>query len=306
MLPMNTGVEAAESSIKLARKWGYKCKKIPENQAKVITCEDNFWGRSIAAVSSSTDPSAYENYGPFVPGFVNIPFNNISRLEEEIKDPNVCAFMVEPIQGEAGVVVPDDGFLTKARELCTKNNVLFITDEIQTGLGRTGKRLAIDYENVKPDILVLGKALSGGLYPISAVLADKKIMDVIEPGTHGSTYGGNPLAAKVAIAALTVLEEEKLAENAFKMGNLLRKGLGQLDKDIVLANRGKGLLNAIIINNERVDAFDFCLMLKENGLLSKPTHDNILRLAPPLVITESQIYESLEIISKTIKQIKQK
>lgn len=303
---MNTGVEAAESSIKLARKWGYKCKNIPENKAKVITCEDNFWGRSIAAVSSSTDPTAYENYGPFVPGFVNIPFNNISRLEEELKDPNVCAFMVEPIQGEAGVVVPDDGYLTKARELCTKYNVLFITDEIQTGLGRTGKRLAIDYENVKPDILVLGKALSGGIYPISAVLADKKVMDVIEPGTHGSTYGGNPLAAKVAIAALTVLEEEKLAENAFKMGNLLRKGLGQLDKDIVLAHRGKGLLNAIIINSDRIDAFDFCLMLKDNGLLSKPTHDNILRLAPPLVINESQICESLDIISKTIKEIKQK
>jgi len=249
MLPMNTGVEAAESSIKLARKWGYKVKGIPTNQAKVITCEDNFWGRSIAAVSSSTDPTAYENYGPFVPGFTNIPYDNLERLEQELKDPNVCAFMTEPIQGEAGVVVPSDGFLTKARELCTKYNVLFIADEIQTGLGRTGKRLCVDHENVRPDILVLGKALSGGLYPISAVLADHKIMDVIEPGTHGSTYGGNPLAAKVAIAAIKVLEEEKLSENAMKMGQILRKGLGEMDKDFVVSHRGKGLLNAIVINN---------------------------------------------------------
>lgn len=224
MLPMNSGVEAAESAIKLVRKWGYKVKKVPSNQAKIIFCEDNFWGRSIAAVSASTDPSAYENYGPFVPGFINIPFNNIERLEEELKDPNVVAFMTEPIQGEAGVVVPSDGYLPKVRELCTKNNVLFIADEIQTGLGRTGRRLAVDHENVRPDIVVLGKALSGGVYPISAVLADRHIMEVIEPGTHGSTYGGNPLAAKVAIAALTVLEEEKLAENAEKMGKLLRKG----------------------------------------------------------------------------------
>lgn len=224
MLPMNTGVEAAESSIKLARKWGYKIKKVPSNQAKIIFCENNFWGRSIAAVSASTDPSAYENYGPFVPGFINIPYDNIEALENELKDPNVVAFMAEPIQGEAGVVVPSDGYLTKVRELCTKNNVLFIADEIQTGLGRTGRRLAVDHEKVRPDIVVLGKALSGGVYPISAVLADRHIMDVIEPGTHGSTYGGNPLAAKVAIAALKVLEEEKLTENAEKMGNILRKG----------------------------------------------------------------------------------
>lgn len=303
---MNTGVEAAESSIKLARKWGYKVKKIPQNQAKVICCEDNFWGRSIAAVSASTDPTSYENYGPLLPGFVNIPFNNTERLEQELKDPNVAAFMVEPIQGEAGVVVPTDGYLTKCRELCTKYNVLFITDEIQTGLGRTGTRLAIDHEGVRPDMIVLGKALSGGLYPISAVMADKHIMDVIEPGTHGSTYGGNALAAKVAIAALTVLEEEKLAENACKMGNILRKGLGQLDKDIVIAHRGRGLLNAIIINDCVIDAFDLCLKLKDNGLLSKPTHDNILRLAPPLVITEQQIYESLDILTKTLKEVKQK
>lgn len=304
MLPMNTGVEAAESSIKLARKWGYKVKKIPHNQAKIICCENNFWGRSISAVSASTDITAYENYGPFTPGFINIPFDNIERLEQELKDPNVAAFMAEPIQGEAGVVVPSDGYLTKVRELCTRYNVLFIADEIQTGLGRTGTRLCVDHENVRPDILVLGKALSGGLYPISAVLADKKIMDVIEPGTHGSTYGGNPLAAKVAIAALTVLEEERLAENADKMGKLLRKGLGQLDKDIVISHRGKGLLNAVIINEKRIDAFDFCLKLKDNGLLSKPTHDNILRLAPPLVITEAQINQSLDIINETIKEIK--
>lgn len=304
MLPMNTGVEAAESSIKLARKWGYKEKKVETNCAKIITCENNFWGRSIAAVSSSTDPSAYENYGPFVPGFTNIPFDDISALEKEISDPNVVAFMVEPIQGEAGVVVPKDGYLKKVRELCTKHNVLLICDEIQTGLARTGKRLAVDHECVRPDILVLGKALSGGLYPISAVLADHCVMDVIEPGTHGSTYGGNPLAAKVAIAALTVMEEEKLAENATKMGNLLRDGLAKLDKDVVLGYRGKGLLNAIIINNDRIDAFDFCLKLKDNGLLSKPTHDNILRFAPPLVINQAQICESLDIINKTIKEIK--
>jgi ornithine--oxo-acid transaminase len=303
MLPMNTGVEAAESSIKIARKWGYKVKKIAENQAKVIFCENNFWGRSIAAVSSSTDPTAYENYGPFVPGFINIPYDNIERLEQKLKDPNVCAFMAEPIQGEAGVVVPSDGYLKKVRELCTKYNVLYIADEIQTGLGRTGRRLCVDHENVRPDIVVLGKALSGGVYPISAVLADRHIMDVIEPGTHGSTYGGNPLAAKVAIAALNVIEDEKLAENAEKMGKILRKGLNELDKNIVLSNRGKGLLNAIEINNNRIDAFDLCLKLKENGLLSKPTHDNILRLAPPLIITEAQIYESLDIIRKTLKEI---
>lgn len=303
---MNSGVEAAESAVKLARKWGYKVKKIPANQAKIVFCEDNFWGRSIAAISSSTDPTSYENYGPFVPGFVNIPYNNTEKLEQELKDPNVAAFMVEPIQGEAGVVVPSPGYLAKARELCTKYNVLFITDEIQTGLGRTGKRLCVDHDGVRPDIVVLGKALSGGLYPISAVLADHKIMDVIEPGTHGSTYGGNPLAAKVAIAALKVIEEEKLAENAENMGAMLRLGLSRLDKDIVISNRGKGLLNAIIINNDRIDAFDFCLKLKDNGLLSKPTHDNIIRLAPPLIITEAQIHESLDIISKTIKEIKSK
>jgi ornithine--oxo-acid transaminase len=303
MLPMNTGVEAAESAIKLVRKWAYKVKKIPTNQAKIVFCENNFWGRSIAAVSSSTDPTAYENYGPFVPGFINIPYDNIPALEKELQDPNVCAFMAEPIQGEAGVCVPSDGYLKKVRELCTKHNVLFIADEIQTGLGRTGRRLCVDHENVRPDIVVLGKALSGGVYPISAVLADHHIMDVIEPGTHGSTYGGNPLAAKVAIAALKVIEEEKLAENAEKMGQILRKGLSELDKDIVLANRGKGLLNAIVINNDRIDAFDLCLKLKENGLLSKPTHDNILRLAPPLIITEEQVHESLDIIRKTLKEV---
>lgn len=252
MLPMNTGVEAAESAIKIARKWGYKVKKIPKNEAKIIFCEDNFWGRSIAAISSSTDPTAYENYGPFVPGFINIPFNNLKRLEQELKDPNVCAFMAEPIQGEAGVVVPDAGYLTKVQELCKKHNVLFIADEIQTGLGRTGMRLAVDHENVQPDILVLGKALSGGLYPISAVLANNNIMSVVEPGTHGSTYGGNPLACRVGMAALQVLEEEKLAENAYKMGKILQKGLSELDKDVVISNRGKGLLNAIIINNGNI------------------------------------------------------
>jgi ornithine--oxo-acid transaminase len=301
---MNTGVEAAESAVKIARKWGYKIKNIPTNQAKIVFCENNFWGRSIAAVSASTDPTAYENYGPFVPGFINIPYDDIEALAVQLQDPNVCAFMAEPIQGEAGVVVPSDGYFKKVRELCTKHNVLFIADEIQTGLGRTGKRLCIDHEGVRPDMVVLGKALSGGVYPISAVLADRKIMDVVEPGTHGSTYGGNPLAAKVAIAALKVLENERLADNAEKMGKILRQGLGEMDKDIVVAHRGKGLLNAIVINNERIDAFDLCLKLKDNGLLSKPTHDNVLRLAPPLVITEEQICESLDIIRRTIKEIK--
>lgn len=303
MLPMNTGVEAAESAVKLARKWGYKVKNIPRNKAKIIFCENNFWGRSIAAVSASTDPTAYENYGPFVPGFMTIPYDNLEILEKELSDPNVCAFMAEPIQGEAGVVVPSDGYLTKVRELCTKNNVLFIADEIQTGLGRTGRRLCVDHENVRPDMVVLGKALSGGVYPISAVLADRHIMDVIEPGTHGSTYGGNPLAARVAVAALEVLEDEKLAENAEKMGQILRKGLSELDKSIVKSFRGKGLLNAIEIDNSRIDAFDLCLKLKDNGLLSKPTHDNVLRLAPPLVITEDQVNESVAIIKKTLKEI---
>lgn len=303
---MNTGVEAAESAVKLARKWGYKVKKIPKNCAKIVFCEGNFWGRSLGAISSSTDTSSYENFGPFVPNFVNVPYNCIEKLEEQLKDPHVAGFMLEPIQGEAGVVVPCEGYLTRVRDLCTKHNVLMICDEIQTGLGRTGRRLCVDHEKVRPDIVTLGKALSSGLYPVSAVLADKEIMDVIEPGTHGSTYGGNPLACKVAIAALEVLEEENLALNACKMGNIFRKGLTELDNEIVEIVRGKGLFNAIVINKIHIDASDLCVMLKNNGLLTKQTHDNVIRFAPPLIINQPQIEDALCIIQKTIKEIKKK
>ncbi|KAH8242147.1 hypothetical protein KR026_006423 [Drosophila bipectinata] len=299
VLPMNTGVEGGETACKLARKWGYLQKKIPANQAKIIFARNNFWGRTLSAVSASNDPSSYEGFGPFMPGFELIEYDNITALEESLKDPNVCAFMVEPIQGEAGVVVPSDGYLKKVRELCTKNNVLWIADEVQTGLARTGKLLAVNYEEVQPDILILGKALSGGLYPVSAVLCNDSVMLCIKPGEHGSTYGGNPLGCRVAMAALEVLQEEKLAENAFKMGELLRSELSTLPKDVVSVVRGKGLLNAIVIN-EKYDAWKVCLKLKENGLLAKPTHGDIIRFAPPLVINESQMRESIEIIKKTI------
>ncbi|XP_037933637.1 ornithine aminotransferase, mitochondrial [Teleopsis dalmanni] len=299
VLPMNTGVEGGETACKLARKWGYLKKNIPHNQAKIIFAENNFWGRTLSAVSASTDPSCYEGFGPFMPGFETIKYNDIAAVEKAIQEPHVCAFMVEPIQGEAGVVVPDAGYLKKIRELCTKYNVLWIADEVQTGLARTGRMLAVDYEEVKPDILILGKALSGGMYPVSAVLANDDIMLCIKPGEHGSTYGGNPLGCKVAMAALEVLIEEKLAENAEKMGNLLRSELSTLPKDIVSTVRGKGLLNAIVINS-KYDAWDICLRLKENGLLAKPTHGDIIRFAPPLVINESEMLESIDIIKKTI------
>lgn len=251
VLPMNTGVEGGETACKLARKWGYLEKKIPANQAKIIFARNNFWGRTLSAVSASNDPSSYEGFGPFMPGFELIEYDNVSALEESLKDPNVCAFMVEPIQGEAGVVVPSDGYLKKVRELCTRYNVLWIADEVQTGLARTGKLLAVDYEQVQPDILILGKALSGGMYPVSAVLCNDQVMLCIKPGEHGSTYGGNPLGCRVAMAALEVLQEEKLAENAFKMGDLLRNELSTLPKDVVSVVRGKGLLNAIVINQSR-------------------------------------------------------
>lgn len=302
VLPMNTGVEGGETACKLARKWAYKVKKIPDNQARTIFAEGNFWGRTLAAISSSTDPSAYNHYGPFMPGFLNVPYNDIPALEKELQNPNTCAFMVEPIQGEAGVVVPDEGYLRKVRELCTKYNVLWIADEVQTGLARTGKRLAVDHENVKPDILVLGKALSGGVLPVAAVLADNEVMLTIRPGEHGSTYGGNPLACKVAIEALKVLEEEKLAENAERLGKIVREELNKLPKDIVKLVRGKGLLNAIVIS-EKYDAYDVCLKLRSNGLLAKPTHGDIIRFAPPLTITEAQTRECLDIISKTITSL---
>ncbi|XP_034480892.1 ornithine aminotransferase, mitochondrial [Drosophila innubila] len=299
VLPMNTGVEGGETACKLARKWGYLKKQIPKDQAKIIFARNNFWGRTLSAVSASNDPSSYEGFGPFMPGFELIDYNNVAALAQALQDPTVCAFMVEPIQGEAGVVVPDEGYLRKVRELCTKNNVLWIADEVQTGLARTGRMLAVDYEEVQPDILILGKALSGGVYPVSAVLCNDDVMLCIKPGEHGSTYGGNPLGCRVAIAALEVLQEERLAENAFKMGQLLRSELSKLPKDIVSVVRGKGLLNAIVINS-KYDAWDVCMKLKDNGLLAKPTHGDIIRFAPPLVINEAQMMESIDIIKKTI------
>lgn len=298
-LPMNTGVEGGETACKLARKWGYSKKGIPDNQAKIIFAEGNFWGRTMSAVSSSTDPSSYSGFGPFMPGFEIIPYDDLEALEKAVADPKVCAFMVEPIQGEAGVVVPKDGYLKGVRELCTKHNVLWIADEVQTGLCRTGKRLAVDHEGVRPDILILGKALSGGFYPVSGVLANDPVMLSIGPGEHGSTYGGNPLGSRIALEALKVLEEEKLAENAEKCGKILRDELNALPKDIVTLVRGKGLLNAIVINKE-IDAMKICLKLRDEGLLAKPTHNHIIRLAPPLIITESQIHECADIIKKVI------
>ena len=304
VLPMNTGVEGGETAIKLARRWAYKHKGVPENQAKVIFAEGNFWGRTLAAISSSTDPSSYKDFGPFMPGFALVPYNDTVALETALKDSNVAAFMVEPIQGEAGVVIPDEGYLTKVRELCTKYNVLFIADEIQTGLCRTGKVLACDHENVKPDILILGKALSGGTMPVAAILANNEIMLTIKPGEHGSTYGGNPLASAVAIASLKVLKEEKMAENAEAMGQLLREELVKLNSPLIKTVRGKGLLNAIVIQHENPDAsWDLCLALRDNGLLAKPTHGDKIRFAPPLIITKEQIMECVGIISKSLKTL---
>ncbi|RPG57928.1 MAG: ornithine--oxo-acid transaminase [Flavobacteriales bacterium TMED191] len=304
VLPMNTGVEGGETANKLARKWGYLKKNIPENKARIIFAKGNFWGRTLAAISSSDDPSSYKGFGPYMPGYDLIPYNDLNALESELKDSNVCAFMVEPIQGEAGVVVPDDGYLAGVRQLCNKYNVLFIADEVQTGIARTGKMLACDYELARPDILILGKALSGGVFPVSAVLADDEIMLCIKPGEHGSTYGGNPLACQVAMAALKVVEDEKLADNSFKLGNLFRDELNEFIKTnkLVKSIRGKGLLNAILINDSpnSSTAWDICMKMKENGLLAKPTHGNIIRLAPPLVINKIQLLECISIIKDTI------
>uniref|UniRef100_A0A669CFU9 Ornithine aminotransferase n=1 Tax=Oreochromis niloticus TaxID=8128 RepID=A0A669CFU9_ORENI len=301
VLPMNTGVEGGETACKLARKWAYNVKGIPKNKAKIIFAEGNFWGRTMAAISSSTDPSSYEGFGPYMPGFELVPFNDIPALEKALQDQNVAAFMVEPIQGEAGVVVPDQGYLTKVRELCTKYNVLWIADEVQTGLARTGRRLAVDHEDVRPDVVILGKALSGGVYPVSAVLCDDEIMLTIKPGEHGSTFGGNPVACRVAIAALEVMEEEKLADNAQRMGEKLRAQLNKLPKDIVTTVRGKGLLNAVVIKETKdYDAWRVCLRLRDNGLLAKPTHGDIIRLAPPLIIKEDELEECIDIIQRTI------
>ncbi len=304
VLPMNTGVEGGETAIKLARRWAYVKKGVEENKAKIIFAEGNFWGRTLAAISSSTDPSSYHNFGPFMPGFENIPYNDIIALERAFQDKNVAAFMVEPIQGEAGVVIPDEGYLQKVRELCTAYNVLFIADEIQTGLARTGKMLACDHENIRPDILILGKALSGGVLPVSAVLADDFIMMNIKPGEHGSTYGGNPLACAVAITALTVLKEEKMTENAAAMGILFRDELAKLNSPHIKSIRGKGLLNAIVINHPNAEAsWDLCLILKEKGLLAKPTHGDKIRFAPPLVITKEQILACVQIIASALKEL---
>ncbi len=300
VLPMNTGVEGGETALKLARRWGYTKKKIPDGQAKIIFVKGNFWGRTLSAISSSTDPSSYSGFGPYMPGFEVIDYDNLGALEKACQDKNVAGFMLEPIQGEAGVVIPQTGYLKAAKEICERHNVLFIADEVQTGLGRTGKMLACDHENVRPDILILGKALSGGVLPVSAVLADDNIMLNIKPGEHGSTYGGNPLACRVAMAALQVLKDERLADNAARMGEMFRAEMNKLKVSWVSAVRGKGLMNAIVIDPKGpVDAWDICLRLKDNGLLAKPTHKNIIRLAPPLVINEKQMQESCQILHKT-------
>lgn len=302
VLPMNTGVEGGETAIKLARRWGYNVKGIVENKAKIIFAEGNFWGRTLAAISSSTDPSSFKGFGPYMPGFGLVPYNDLTALETAFKDDQVAAFMVEPIQGEAGVVIPDEGYLKGVRQLCDQYKVLFIADEIQTGLARTGKMLACDHENVRPDILILGKALSGGTLPISAVLANNEIMMQIKPGEHGSTYGGNPLACAVAIKSLEVLKTEKMAENAEKMGERLRQGLINLNSPYITTIRGKGLLNAIVIKHENPDAsWDLCLHLKDLGLLAKPTHGDKIRFAPPLIINEKQIDEAVGIIGAGLK-----
>lgn len=301
VLPVNTGVEAVETGIKLCRKWAYEVKGIAEGKAKIIVCEGNFHGRTSSVISFSTDPTAKKNFGPYMPGFEAIPFNDIDALTLALTDKNVAGFLLEPIQGEAGVFVPDDGYLAKAKNLCEKANVLFIADEIQTGLARTGKMLACDHENVRPDILLLGKALSGGVLPVSAVLCDDEIMMTIKPGEHGSTYGGNPLACKVAMTALQVLKEEKMAENADAMGDLLRSELNKLQSPYISIVRGKGLLNAIVIEHHNKDAaWELCLQLKENGLLAKPTHGDKIRFAPPLVITSEQLLECVSIISNSL------
>ncbi len=304
VLPMNSGVEGGETAVKLARKWAYEKKGIEENKARIVFVHGNFWGRTLAAISSSDDPSSYKGFGPYMPGYDIIDYNDLEALEKALKDPNVAAFMVEPIQGEAGVVVPHEGYLAGVRRLCTKYNVLFIADEVQTGIARTGKRLATDYEDARPDIVILGKALSGGVLPVSAVLADDHIMMCIRPGEHGSTYGGNPLACAVAMEALKVVERENLAENAFRLGELFRAEMQKLidESDLVTLVRGKGLLNAIVINDEEASntAWNICLKLRDNGLLAKPTHGNIIRFAPPLVINEEQLMDCVRIIRETI------
>ena len=305
VLPMNTGVEGGETAVKLARKWGYEVKKVANDSAKIIFVEGNFWGRTLGAISSSTDPSSTNGFGPFMPGYEIIPYNDIESLKDSLKDPNVVAFMVEPIQGEAGVVVPDDDYLKKAYDLCKESNVLFIADEVQTGIGRTGKMLCCEHHGFKPDILILGKALSGGVFPVSAILASDEVMLTIKPGEHGSTFGGNPVACEVAMAALNVIRDEKLAENADKMGVIFREKLQSYinESKIVEEIRGKGLLNAIIINDEENSdiAWNICLKMAQNGLLAKPTHGNIIRFAPPLIINDEQLNNCIDIIISSLK-----
>ncbi len=306
VLPMNSGAEGDETALKICRKWAYEKKGIPENQAKIIVCEGNFHGRTITIISMSTDPESFKGFGPYTPGFEVVPYNDLDALKKALEDPNVAGFLVEPIQGEAGVYVPEDGYLKAAADLCKEKNVLFIADEVQTGLARTGKMLACNHEGVRPDVLILGKALSGGMYPVSAVLADDDIMLCIKPGEHGSTYGGNPIAAKVAITALEVLKDEKLAENAEELGKLFRSEMQKLveEFDMVELVRGKGLLNAVVIKpTNGLKAWDVCLKMKENGLIAKPTHEHIIRFAPPLVINKDELMEAISIIKKTISEI---
>lgn len=306
VLPMNTGVEGGEAAIKLARKWGYEVKNIPKDQAHVIFAEGNFWGRTIAAISSSDDPDSYGNFGPFVPNFSSIPYNDVDSLEKAFQsNPNICAFMVEPVQGEAGVVVPSDGYLKRVRELCTQYNVLFIADEVQTGIGRTGRLTCCDHENVKPDLLILGKALGGGVFPVSCVLGNDEVMLTLKPGQHGSTFGGNPLACAVALASLQVVTEEKLAENAERLGAIFRERLVKMNLPMIEFVRGKGLLNAIKITpfSDGRKAYDVCIQMKNNGLLAKQTHEHIIRFAPPLVINEDQIHQACDIIEKSLKEM---
>jgi len=301
VLPMNSGAEGDETALKLCRKWAYEKKGVPENQAKIIVCDGNFHGRTITVISMSTDPDSRNGFGPFTPGFITIPYNDLDALAEALKDPNVAGFLVEPIQGEAGVFVPDEGYLKKAYDLCKAKNVLFIADEVQTGIARTGKLLACDHENVKPDILILGKALSGGVYPVSAVLADDEIMLTIKPGEHGSTFGGNPIAAKVAIAALEVVRDENLADRAEALGKIFRDEMRAIDSEMIELVRGKGLLNAIVIRPKNgKTAWDVCVKMAENGVLAKPTHGDIIRFAPPLVISEEELREAIERIKKSI------
>jgi len=301
VLPMNTGAEADETALKLCRKWAYLKKGVPTDQAKIVVCENNFHGRTITIVSMSTDPDARKDFGPFTPGFVTIPYNDLDALAKELEDPNVAGFLVEPIQGEAGVFVPDEGYLKKSFDMCKAKNVLYIADEVQTGIARTGKLLACDHEGVHPDILILGKALSGGVFPVSAVLCNDEIMLCIKPGEHGSTFGGNPIAGRVAMAALEVVKNEKLAENAERLGQLFRDELRKIDSDMIELVRGKGLLNAIIIKPKNgKEAWDVCVKMADNGLLAKPTHGHIIRFAPPLIITQEQVMEAVEIIKKSI------